>query len=707
MKHVTVLTASKSTGIGSGLTYSAEKPGITAGSAVKVPLRNQLVEGIVLDVLETREADAFDVKQVQEMLGSAPLLSAAQVETLKWMSEYYCCTLRQALSSFLPSPPWEDLLPQNQVGFIFEKEGQLRGAVQERVVDFLKNGNWKSWNEIRKETDATMTVMNRLVTLGILRQEERLEVQPDLMTAPSIARPVLSDVQTQAYEMIKSSTKPTLLFGITGSGKTEIYASLIADALAQEKQALVLVPEILLTEHTIHRFQQMIDAEHIAILHSRLTPATRKHEWKRIHSGNVQLVIGSRSALFAPLHKLGLVILDEEHEWTYKNEQTPRYHARETAAALCRFSGAKLVLGSATPSVESWARAKTGEYTLARVPERYGTNLLPNVQIVDLGDVSFGKLYPFSTPLLHAIEERLKRKEQSVLFLNRRGVATALLCLDCRRRVISPESQLPFTVHRNGNRLTLQDHTTGTIVPPPDFCPACKSVRLHPVGAGTEKIEDILAAQFPNARILRADSDTITHPEEMRLLLQKMRDNEADILLGTQTVVKGLDLPNVTLSAVLLADVGLSLPHFRAGERIFQLMTQLAGRSGRAKPGEVIIQTFRPDAPEIKLAAQHKTEEYLEQELKLRLYSGYPPATEMVRILFRGPTARSAAKKAHAKLMDYAKAFDIEAKISDSPTFFGGGNIWHVLVRGNAVHKLIKDVQLEEGIVDIDPLECV
>ncbi len=306
----------------------------------------------------------------------------------------------------------------------------------------------------------------------------------------------------------------------------------------------------------------------------------------------MSLVIGSRSALFTPLQDLGLVILDEEHEWTYKNEQTPRYHARETAETLCRYAAAKLVLGSATPSLETWARAKEGRYHLVRLPERYLKQQFPAVRIVDLAQAQCGSLYPLSPSLLAAIEERLQKQEQSILFLNHRGIASALLCLDCRRRVVSPDSRLPFTVHRApGNALKLVDHTTGLTLAVPTACPACGSVRLHCIGAGTQKVETLLKQRFPEARLLRADSDTLQHPEQMRSLLAAMRERRADILLGTQSVVKGLDLPQVTLAAVLLADIGLSLPHFRAGERIFQLLSQLTGRSGRSRPGEVIIQT--------------------------------------------------------------------------------------------------------------------
>ena len=637
----TVVTTSKSSGISSGLTYEAKDPSLQLGSHVRVPLRNKIVDGIVIDVLKAKSKEKYDLKKISETLGDKPLLNKAQLKTLTWMADYYECSIRQALIAWIPASIWRPL-----------------------------------------------------------KREDVIEEIP--LNKDCIQFPTLTKEQKKVFDSISKTDKPSLLFGVTSSGKTEIYASLISDATMKGKQSILLLPEILLTEHFINRFQELLEPENVAVIHSRLTPAQRRKTWKKIHGGSVSLVIGSRSALFSPLSKLGLVIIDEEHEWTYKNEQTPRYHARETAEALCKHAGAKLVLGTATPSLEAWSRAKSGTYHLARLPERYGNQPYPDVKTVDLADVDFGSLYPFSPTLLEAIDERLKKGEQSILFLNRRGIATALLCLECRRRLVSPDSKLPFTVHRAGRGEYLVDHTTGLTVDVPNICPSCNSTRLMTIGAGTQKVEDLLNRQFPNARIFRADKDTLKHPEHMRLLLKKMKEGKADILLGTQSVVKGLDISGVTLAAVLLADVGLSLPHFRAGERIFQLLTQLTGRSGRAKPGEVIIQTFRPDAPEIKYAAAHKTEEYLEQELKLRINASYPPAVKMIRLIVRG---NSPEKKAIELEFELNKKIDKEI-ISCSPTLFGGGKVWHILIRGGNPKELLSGLDLQDTVIDVDPVEC-
>ena len=698
---LTVLTAAKSPGISGGLSYESEGD-IPDGCIVQVPLRNSSVEGIVLG--STKPVGDFDVKKIQETLYEKPLLTQAHMRTVHWMAEHYYCSLRQAMRVFLPSPPWASLLPKTITRYKIANKKDVRGTKQQGIIDFLSSREAATWDEIRSELGVSRASLNPLLESGVIC-EERSSEYPMTSERSQIKMnpPTLSDQQTIAYDIIKKSEKPSLLFGVTGSGKTEVYAQLIVDAVEAGKQSILLVPEILLTEANIQRFTDLLGANAVAMLHSRLTSAQKRNEWKRIRFGDVKLVIGSRSALFAPVTDLGLIIIDEEHEWTYKNEQTPRYHTRETAAVLCKEFGAKLVLGTATPSLEAWHRATSDEYTLARLDDRYGDAVMPLVKVVDLAQVNFGDSYPFSNTLLDAIEDRLKKREQSILFLNRRGVATSMMCLDCRRRIVSPDSNLPFTVHRRGESVYLQDHTTGAIAQVPKLCPGCESTNLQAIGAGTQRVEDIVRRKFPNARVIRADADTLKHPQQMRELLQKMLSNEADILLGTQSVVKGLDLPNVTLAAVLVADVGMSLPHFRAGERTFQLLTQLTGRSGRKKPGEVILQTFRPESLEIKLAALHKTEEFITKELEIRRLADYPPIAEMVRLIYRGVEPKSRAEVQYALLLEKAK----DLAIGCAPTLFGGGKEWHILIRGKNPKDILQYIDLSDTVVDVDPMDCV
>ena len=698
---LTVLTAAKSPGISGGLSYESEGD-IADGCIVQVPLRNKSVEGIVLG--SSKPAWDFDLKKIQETLCDQPLLTQAHIRCALWMSEHYCCYLRQAMRVFLPSPPWSALLPKSVVGYRLSGNKDVKSKKQQLIIDFLQSRAWSSWDEIRSELGVSRAVLKPLLEKEIIEEVRRNEFPPAASRQPiTINYPNLTPQQQTAYEIIKKSDKPSLLFGVTGSGKTEVYAQLIADAVEAGKQAILLVPEILLTEANINRFTDLLGAESVAMLHSRLTPAQKRNEWKRIRFGDVKLVIGSRSALFAPVTNLGVIVIDEEHEWTYKNEQTPRYHVRETAEVLCKEFGAKLVIGTATPSIESWYRATTNLYTLARLDDRYGDAEMPLVKVIDLAQVKFGNDYPFSNTLFDAIEDRLQKGEQSILFLNRRGIATSMMCLDCKRRIVSPDSNLPFTVHRKGESVYLQDHTTGAIAEVPAQCPGCSSANLRPIGAGTQRVEDIVTRRFPNARVIRADSDTLKHPEQMRLLLKKMLENQADILLGTQSVVKGLDLPNVTLAAVLVADVGMSLPHFRAGERTFQLLTQLTGRSGRKKPGEVIIQTFRPESAEVKLSALHKTEEFITKELEMRRLADYPPVSNMVRLIYRGIEPRKRAEVQYALLMQKTE----NLAIGCAPTLFGGGKVWHILIRGKNPKSALEHIDLSDTVVDIDPLDCV
>ncbi len=707
----TVLVSSKSPGIGNGLSYDSGALNVQPGSFVRVPLRKKIVDALVFEVTEEKQKQDYELKNIEELLSGEPLLGAAQMKTLRWMAGYYYCSLRQALTVFLPSTQWTSLLPKEELFYHLAPDTQPpRGKKLLLLWEYLQGKEHVSRKELKEDAGASAATIRALMEKGILLEEKRMPSlagasKPYELVAP---RPTLTTAQDEIYKTMSNDPRPSLLFGVTGSGKTEVYATMIADQALRGKQSILLVPEILLTEHIIHRFETLFDRDKIAILHSRLTSSARRAEWRRIRSGEAALVIGSRSALFAPCPNLGLVIIDEEHEWTYKNEQTPRYHARETAETLCRYSNAKLVLGSATPSLESWARAKSGQYHIARLPERYSGMLLPDVRVIDLGTVNFGTMYPFSPPLLEAIEQRIKKGEQSILFLNRRGMATALLCMECRRRVMSPDTELPFTVHRSPmGRPFLLDHFSGAQQDFPAACPSCGSHELRAVGAGTQKIEDLLAAKFPGARMLRADSDTLHHPEQMRLLLKKMREGQADILFGTQAVVKGLDLPNVTLAAVLLADIGLSLPHFRAGERVFQLLTQLTGRSGRAKKGEVIVQTFRPDAPEVLLAAKHETEKYMEEELKLRLALKYPPATHMIRFVLDGQNAIHRARILLSQIQKLIAQRQAGEHVLCAPTLFGGGKVWHLLLRGPNPRGLLPHLTLDDITVDIDPVDCI
>lgn len=702
---VTVVISSKGP-FSSGLTYewAGNASDVSIGSLVNVPLRKSFVEGIVIEISNDRPLEAMDIKEMKEVLAK-DFLSQVHIETAKWIAHEYFCTLRQSLGLFLPPLPWASALPKEEIWYRIASAENVKGAKQLSVISALQESEL-SESQLLKKANVSKTILKTMLEKKYIEQfvpeKKELKFQVPLMTIPT-----LSQEQLQVRSCLESK-KAVLVFGATGSGKTEVYLYEAALMMKEGKSSVILAPEIFLTEHLRHRFEAVFPKEVLVILHSKLSKKESREVWSRVVSGKPCIVLGTRSALFAPVKNLGFIAIDEEHEWTYKNEQTPRYNAKSVAEFLQKQTGAALMLGTATPSMESWSKVKSEKYCMARIKSRYKDAAFPHVQIIDLGESNFGSLYPLTTPLINALKERLEKKEQSVLLLNHRGTASSMLCMECRRRLVSPVSNLPFTVHRASNGIPfLFDHASDIKAPVPLQCPFCKSQNLKEIGAGTQKLEDVLTKALPTARLLRADRDVLDTPEDMQKILSAMKNEEADILLGTQLVAKGLDLPKVTLAAVLVADVGLSLPHFRAGERIFQLLSQLAGRSGRHAPGDVIIQTFRPDAPEITFAASHDAEGYLEQETKLRKAYRYPPAIRMARVLFRGPSAGADAKKFLADVTQRAESLQKELLATSGPTFFSGGKVWQVLIRGENPSEILRGMNLKNISIDIDPAETL
>jgi primosomal protein N' (replication factor Y) len=702
MYYYTVVTTAKSNMLAAGLTYESEQD-ISIGCLVTVPLRKQIVEGIIIAKTSTKPSTSFELKPITKVIDTNPLLQGWQIETALWLAKYYVAPLRKVVKLSLPGEPWSKLLPVAVTMYRLTKDGrsaQPKGKKQQELLKFLVDGD-KDHKAVT-ETISTATVKTLINNNWIEAYQHIPSPVQTAVSAPSMAK--LSSQQQAVYQQLTASTKPSLLFGVTGSGKTLVYQHLIADVLKQGKQALVLLPEILLTEFCVNDYCKVFGHDNVAVIHSQLTLKQKRNTWRRIKAGEVSVVLGSRSALFMPYQHLGIIVIDEEHEWTYKQDQTPRYHARTVAQQMCSTLKIPLILGSATPSLETWTKATKGDYTLTTLPERYGSQDLPPVEIIDLGNINMGNTYPISKHLKDSIKATLDLNQQCVLFLNHRGYASAVMCLQCRRRLVSPTSNMSLTLHGAMTpHSKLVDHLTGEQFDVPPSCPGCQSTELTPIGAGTQKIEQLLTTMFPDATVLRADRDTLKKPGAIVDLLDAMRSGNGDILIGTQAVVKGLDLPNVTLAAVLLADIGLSLPTFRAGERVFQLLTQLSGRSGRHQPGKVIIQTFRPDAPEIQAAAKHDSQGYLQQEVKLRQQFHYPPTTEMIRFLCRGDDAKQKALALQQKL----QSLPTDHHISAAPTMYGGGKVWHVLVRGNNLQHIINTIDLHSVIVDRDPMDIL
>ncbi|MBK8035208.1 MAG: primosomal protein N' [Chloroflexi bacterium] len=540
--------------------------------------------------------------------------------------------------------------------------------------------------------------------------------------------------------------KTFLLHGVTGSGKTEIYLRAVEETLRLGRKAIVLVPEISLTPQTIRRVAARFPGQ-VAVVHSGLSEGERYDTWRRAREGRIGVIVGARSALFTPLPDVGLIILDEEHDPSYKQSppiQPPYYHARDVAEEMMRRNGGVVILGSATPDINTTYRAQHGEIERLELPhrimghrvsistqaERTGIAAryqpadaedalmidLPPVQVVDMRDeLKRGNISIFSRPLQYALAEVLERKQQAILFLNRRGQSTYVFCRDCGYVAKCPQCDNPLTYHRMGE--SLRCHRCGHMQDSPTQCPACQSKRIKFFGAGTQQVEQTLIDMFPKARTVRWDSDTATSHEAHEAILQRFIDRKADIMIGTQLVAKGLDLPMVTLVGVVSADIGLALPDFRAGERTFQVLTQVAGRAGRGLlGGRVILQTYQPEHYAIQAAAKHDYPGFYKQQLEHLREIGYPPFRRLARILFRFPTeakARSEAIRAAQMIRQRIEEQQLTGTeiIGPAQCFFPReANIfrWHLLVRSPDPAAALGDLDIPRGwYVDIDPVEVL
>jgi primosomal protein N' (replication factor Y) len=461
----------------------------------------------------------------------------------------------------------------------------------------------------------------------------------------------LNAAQQNAFEQIrcaieKHEFRTFLIHGVTGSGKTEVYLNAIDAALAAERSALLLVPEIALTPAVAGQFFSRF-GERVAILHSAFSDAERADQWRRIRGGKALVVVGTRSGVFAPVRNLGLIIIDEEHDGSYKQEETPRYNGRDTAIVRAQHAGACVVLGSATPSLESRYNAERGKYTLLEMPERIQQRPMPRVDLIDMRQefLETRKQNTFSRALGDAIEERLKSGEQTMVLLNRRGYSSFVTCRSCGHRVECENCSITLTFHRRDRRLLC--HICNFARKVPSVCPQCQSEHIYFLGTGSEKVEEELHNLFPEARIARLDRDTVTGKKHYEQVLQAFREKSFDILVGTQMIAKGHDIPNVTLVGVVSADVGLGMPDFRAAERTFQLLTQVAGRAGRGDlPGIVLIQTINPDHYAVRFAAAQDYEGFYRKELQFRRLMHYPPFSAMANLLVRAAKQEDALRMA-------------------------------------------------------------
>ncbi|MBE3593471.1 MAG: primosomal protein N' [Candidatus Carbobacillus altaicus] len=522
---------------------------------------------------------------------------------------------------------------------------KLRGVKQRAVIEALLGASDRTMtqDELFEKTGATHATLQSLVAreliiIDTINTYRRPEIASTFVQS---APHVLNTWQARALDTLmegfqRGGDQPYVLHGVTGSGKTEVYMAFVERILNAGKNALILVPEISLTPQMVARFTGRF-GESVAVLHSALSDGERYDEWRRIRQGEARVVVGARSAIFAPLSDIGAIIIDEEHEASYKQEEMPRYHAHRVAMWRARHHRAVLVLGSATPLLETYAYALAGRYKLIELPERANRRPLPEVRLIDLKKTA--QPYPLlSEPLKAAISERLMRGEQTILLLNRRGFASVLMCRACGHTIGCPHCDVTLTYHRGEEKLLC--HYCGYNEPYPERCPRCHAPHLRPLGVGTERMEETLKTAFPEARILRMDRDTTSRKGKHEELLGAFHAGEADILLGTQMIAKGLDFPKVTLVGVMLADMGLFVNDFRAAERTFQLITQVSGRAGRGTlPGEVIVQTYHPEHPSLRLAERGDYQTFVRQELDRRKAAHYPPfyRLALIKMAHRDP----------------------------------------------------------------------
>lgn len=625
---------------------------IHIGMVVSIPFGNGNHErrGYVIGLSQEPKLDSAKIKPFKKICSSEETTEEKLIALAAWMKERYGSTMAQALKTVLPVREKVKSKEKRYVLLNIDKEEALtlaqnlekgRCKARARLLRALCEQSKLDYTRASKELGMTTAVITPLVEQGLvhIQQDEIYRIPIEEGTIPREKLSDLTEAQQKVLRQIQEewqqeNPRPVLIHGVTGSGKTQVYMKLIEQVTAEGKQVIVLIPEISLTYQTVRRFYGWFGNK-VSVLNSRLSMGERYDQFRRAKLGEIQIMVGPRSALFTPFSNLGLIIIDEEHEQTYKSENSPRYHAREVAVQRAVQEGAHVVLGSATPSLEAYSRAVSGEYLLTKLTARFENRPLPEVSVVDLREeLKAGNRSILSRKLKDSIEKRLRNNEQSILFLNRRGYAGFVSCRSCGEALKCPHCDVALTEHNNGK---LVCHYCGYERLRVEQCPSCGSPYIGGFKAGTQQIEQVLHKTFPKARVLRMDYDTTRNKGSYEQILSSFAAHEADILVGTQMIVKGHDFPDVTLVGAVAADLSLNAADYRCAERTFQLLTQAVGRSGRGnKPGEAVIQTYHPEHYSIQTAATQDYEAFYREEMSYRLLMDYPPAAHMLSILAAG-----------------------------------------------------------------------
>ncbi len=633
---------------------------LEVGSQVVIPFGkgNRRITGYVIELTEKAEFDENRIKEICSIEQQAVAVESQMIRLAAWIRHQYGSTMIQALKTVMPVKEkvksvektfYHLEVSKTQAEAILEEARRKHFNARVRFLEALLEEEILSREIAVKQLHITAATIHPLIELGIIREEKEIAYRGGMQKYDSEHKKVsLHERQKQIVNDIcrrydSEDFKPCLIHGITGSGKTEVYMEIMEHVIAKGKSVIVLIPEIALTYQTVMRFYKRF-GNRVSLVNSRLSAGEKYDQFMRAKRGEIDIMIGPRSALFTPFSNLGLIVIDEEHENAYKSEYMPRYHARETAIERMKISGGMVIMGSATPSMEAYFRAQTGEYRLYQMDRRASKGSeLSAVHVIDLREeLKNGNKSIFSRMLHEMICERLSKKEQVILFLNRRGYSGFVSCRQCGKPIGCPHCDVSLTAHRNGR---LVCHYCGYQIPMPKVCPSCHSPYIAGFGLGTQKVETLAAAAFPGARILRMDMDTTSKKGSHEEILSRFAAGEADILVGTQMIVKGHDFKNVTLVGILAADMSLYAGDYKSSEKTFQLLTQAAGRAGRGeKHGDVVIQTYTPEHYSIQMAQRQDYEGFYKQEMMYRKMLKYPPAGFLLQLLLTSPYEEKAKK---------------------------------------------------------------
>lgn len=609
---------------------------IKIGQIVKVPFGkgNKTSEGFILN-LKNDDNIKFKTKNIAAILVKDPVIDEDDINLIEFLREKTLCKYIDAFRLLIPVGIMKGAKAKKKKVIVLKNEdlSNIKNPDgYKKIIEFFKTNSGKyTKSELINEHSISQYKLNKLIENEVLSiEEESVFRYNDRVYNKDSAKTLTIEQENIIREYINSDDKMFLLKGVTGSGKTEVYMKLVERVLLEEKSAIILVPEIALTPQMIERFKGRFGVN-VALFHSKLSDGERFDEWFRVKEGKSKVIVGARSAIFLPAKNLGLIIIDEEHENTYKSEQNPKYQTKEVAEYLSELKGCKVILGSATPSIETYYRALTGEMKLLELNSRVDNKAMPPMKVIDMrNELKGGNKSLFSRELFIAIQERLKRKEQIILFLNRRGFSTFVSCRSCGYVFKCDECDISMTYHKNG---LLICHYCGKTKREPRECPKCHSKYVKFFGAGTQRVEEEVKKYFNNAGILRMDVDTTRDKHSYERIYNTFKNGEADILIGTQMVSKGLDFKNVTLVGILAADMSINIPDYRAAERTFQIITQVAGRAGRGdKQGEVLIQTYTPQHYSLQYAVNYDYEGFYEKEFTVRAMMKYPPFGKLLLI---------------------------------------------------------------------------